>query len=461
VSGRATSGESSLHADVAGRWHGYVSMGLRAGGQRDRRHVSGARRSEVVRKVRALEAQRDAGTAVQAGRTPTVAWWLDHWLTTIAPQRVRPSTLQGYESLLRYRIVPALGHHRLDRLQPEHLERLYADLRNDGLATSSVLKCHRVLSRALKVAVQRGRVGRNVAQLVDAPAASREEVQPLTAAEARQLLEAARGDRIAARWSVALSLGLRQGEALGLCWDDVDLQAGALRVRRALQRQAWRHGCRDAETCGRAAACPQRHGGGLVLVEPKSRAGRRSLALPLPLAQALRNHRVQQSQERAAVGANWQPQPHGGVVFAQANGCPIDPAADYKAWKKLLTSAGVRDARLHDARHTAATLLLQQGVPARVAMQILGHSHIGLTLGTYSHVVPELARDAADRMTAALWGPPAAPHGTAWHHWQPRWHHEPGGRLRGTRITAGQGGAAYRNRTDDLFITSESLCRLS
>lgn len=416
MSGRASSGESSLHEDAAGRWHGYVSMGLRTGGQRDRRHVSGARRGDVVRRVRALEAQRDAGTAVQAGRTPTVGWWLDHWLTTIAPQRVRPSTLQGYESLLRYRIVPALGHHRLDRLQPEHLERLYAHLRREGLATSSVLKCHRVLSRALKVAVQRGRVGRNVAQLVDAPAASREEVQPLTAAEARRLLEAAQGDRLAARWSVALSLGLRQGEALGLCWDDVDLQAGALRVRRALQRQGWRHGCRDATGCGRAASCPQRQSGGLVLVEPKSRAGRRSLALPLPLVEALRNHQTQQSQEHVTAGPDWQAQPHGGVVFGQTNGRPIDPAADYKAWKSLLKRAGVRDARLHDARHTAATLLLQQGVPARVAMQILGHSQIGLTLGTYSHVVPELARDAADRMTAALWGPPVAPGGTNGNH---------------------------------------------
>ena len=239
---------------------------------------------------------------------------------------------------------------------------------------------HRVISRALKVAMQRGRVARNVATLVDAPTVTRDEIVPLTAAEARRLLDAAREIPNGARWSVALALGLRQGEALGLLRDVVDLDAGTLTVRRALQRQK---------------------GKGLVLVEPKSKAGRRTIKLPDPLRDALRAHRAKQLEQRMAAANVWE---DGGFVFCQPNGRPIDARRDWLDWKGLLKAAGVRDARLHDARHTAATMLLQQGVPARVAMQILGHSQISLTLGTYSHVVPELADEAAERMETALWG---------------------------------------------------------
>jgi len=180
--------------------------------------------------------------------------------------------------------------------------------------------------------------------------------------------------------AVALSLGLRQGEALGLPWDAVDLDTGLLTVRRALQRLG---------------------GQGLVMVEPKSSAGRRSVALPAPLIEGLRSHRAAQLEERLKAGSEWQDH---GLVFAQPNGKPIDPRADNRAWKALLEAAGVRDARLHDARHTAATLLLLlQGVDNRVVMEILGHSQLSMTV-RYQHVLPDLARDAADRMGKALWG---------------------------------------------------------
>ena len=379
MSDKGASGESTIYKDAAGRWHGYVSMGLKENGARDRRHVSGTKRADIVKKVRALEEIRDAGVVLASGKGMTVDQWMTHWLETIAVRRIRPSTAAGYGSCL-IRIKRDLGHHRLDRLQPEHLEAFYTRLSDEGLSSATALMHHRVLSRALKVAMQRGRVARNVATLVDAPTVTREEVRPLTAAESRQLLDAARDLPNGARWSVALALGLRQGEALGLQWQDIDLVEGTLTVRRALQRQK---------------------GMGLVLVEPKSRAGRRTIRLPEPLRLALVRHRVWQASQRLAAGELWE---DGGFLFCQANGRPIDARRDWLDWKALLKAAGVRDARLHDARHTAATLLLQQGVPARVAMQILGHSQIGLTLGTYSHVVPELADEAAERMGTALWG---------------------------------------------------------
>ncbi|MCW2605649.1 MAG: integrase family protein [Frankiales bacterium] len=372
------SGESSVSKGEDGRWHGYVSMGRKEGGKRDRRHVAAGSRAEVLRLVRELEDQRDQGVVLAEGRGLTVEQWLTLWIDTIAVRRVRPSTLAGYRSCL-VRINLHLGHHRLDRLQPEQLEAFYQRLEDDGLSSTTAPLHHRVLSRALKVAMQRGRLVRNVATLVDPPTARRDEVEPLTNAEARRLLDAAEDLPNGARWSVALALGLRQGEALGLLWDAVDLEAGTLTVRWALQRQK---------------------GKGLVLVLPKSKAGRRTIKLPEQMREALRRHRVRQNEQRLAAADVWE---DGGFVFCQGNGRPIDARRDWLDWKALLEAAGVRDARLHDARHTAATMLLQQGVPARVAMQILGHSHIALTLGTYSHVVPEIAEEAAERIQRALW----------------------------------------------------------
>lgn len=381
MSNRA-SGESSIYKDEAGRWHGYVSMGLKENGRRDRRHVSGARRADVVAKVRALEVKRDAGTAEAAGRAPTVGDWLDHWIEHIAPRRVRARTLESYEALVRLHLRPGVGHHRLDRLQPEHLEQLYGSLLEDkGLSPATVLRLHRVLSRALRVAMQRGKIARNVATLVDPPAVKRATTAlPLTVEEARRVLQVAEQDRNSARWTVALAVGLRQSEALGLQWPDIDLDVGTLTVRRGLHRVA---------------------GKGLVYEEPKAERSRRTLALPAQLVMALRRHRTVQLEERQAAGPLWEEHD---LVFAQVNGRPLDKRSDWEGWKALLNRAGVREVRLHDGRHTAATLLLSEGVHPRVVMELLGHAQMRTTTDTYSHVMPALAKEAAAKMGTALWG---------------------------------------------------------
>lgn len=378
---RAASGESSIHRDAGGRWHGYVSMGLKERGQRDRRHVSGTSRAVVVAKVRQLEHKRDAGTAEAAGASMTLSAWLDHWLVNIAARKVRPRTLESYDSIVRLHLKPGLGHQRLERLQPEHLEEHYSRLLVGGLAASTVLRVHRVLSRALKVAVQRGKITRNVATLVDPPAARRPDTaRPLDVHEARLVLETARNHRNAARWTVAMAVGLRQSEALGLQWADIDLDLGTLSVRRGLHRVS---------------------GKGLVYEEPKAARSRRTLALPAQLTEALRQHRVAQSQERLVAGPLWEDHD---LVFCQVNGRPLDRRSDWRAWKSLLREAGLREVRLHDMRHTAATLLLSAGVHPRVVMELLGHSQMRTTTDTYSHVLPALAQEAADRMGDALWG---------------------------------------------------------
>jgi integrase len=381
TSGKRGNGEGAIYRDATGRWRAVLDLGYREG-KRSRKYVSGQTRTEVAGKLRRLLDEQDAGFTITSSEgSPTLEAWLAHWLDTIAAPRLRPSTLATYRGYVNNRIVPNLGRHQLNKLQPEHLEKFYASLAEEGLKAATIVHVHRILSRALKVAMQRGRVRRNVATLVQPPSIDREEIRPLTGEQARAVLAAAQGERNAARWSVALALGLRQGEALGLAWEAVDLDAGTLTVRQALQRQS---------------------GGGLVLVPPKSRAGRRTIPIPDQLVQALRAHRDVQAVERTSAGTAWSEQ---GLVFVGPRGKPIDPSNDYQSWRRLLERAGVPPARLHDARHTAATLLLSQGVSARVVMELLGHSQISLTLGTYTHVVPALAREAADRMGAELWGP--------------------------------------------------------
>lgn len=379
MSRRRGSGEGAVYQDAAGRWRAVLDLGWRDG-KRRRKYLSGRTRSDVVRQLREAIRATEAGVDLAGqGRAPTLEEWLTYWLDVVASRRVRPSTLATYRGYVRNRVVPTLGRYRLDHLHPEHVEKFYRGLEEDGLSATTVLQVHRILSRALKVAVQRGKVHRNVVTLVDAPTVQRAEVQPLTVAEARAVLAAAARRRNAARWSVALALGLRQGEALGLAWDAVDLVEGTLVVRQALQRQ------------------PRE---GLVLVPPKSRAGRRVVGLPEPIVLALQQHREAQLRERAAAGNGWTDH---NLVFTTPCGTPVDPRSDHREWQALLASAGVRRARLHDARHTAATLLLMQGVPARVVMEILGHSQVTLTLGTYSHVAPEVAREAATSIARVLW----------------------------------------------------------
>jgi integrase len=402
TSGSANGRSSIYQSPTDGRWHGYVSMGADSTGKPDRRHVRGKTQADVTRKVRELEKLRDRGTPGAPGRMPTVKAYLEQWLTSCERTR-RPSTVRGYSTYVKEYAIPRLGGHRLDRLRPEHIEMLYRWMAERGLSPATVASMHRTFRSALNRAVKRHLIVVNPMSGLDAPTAEVSEVEPLTAEDARKVLNAATSDgaRNGARWIVALSLGLRQGEALGLQWQDVDLNAGTLTVRRALSRGTWKHGCRDPEDCtGSARTCPRRFGGGLVTGEPKSRAGRRTVVLPPTLLEALKTHKKAQAAERLKAGEMWRDE---GWLFATEVGGPMDPRVDRGAWKALLTRAGVRDARLHDARHTAATLLLVQGIDTRTVMTLMGWSQISMTT-RYQHVVPELKRAAADQMESALWG---------------------------------------------------------
>lgn len=375
-------------------WQGALVTGWRAeNGRRKavRRKVTGRSKADAAAKLRELREKITEGD-MPTGRQVTVDEWMDYWFTRIAPRRCKPHTLSGYRAKVDY-IKALLGHHRLDRLTPEHIEDAWDYLLENGhpiaekahhrdpktglpsptpLAPNTVHQTHRILARALKVAVQRDRLRANPAgaDSMDAPPLVQKDIVPMSEEEVDAVLDACRGTWNAARWSVALALGLRQGEALGLRWEDVDLEAGELHVRQTLMRVTGR---------------------GIVFGTPKSETSQRGVGVPPSLVTALRSHRAAQAAKRLEAGDQWV---DSGLVFTMEDGRPIDPGVDYRRWRTLLADAGVRHYRLHDARHSAGTMMVAQGVDVRVVMATLGHSSLNITM-RYQHTVDEMKRAAA------------------------------------------------------------------
>ena len=396
---------STLYRGADGHWHARVTMGRRPDGTTERKHVQRRTKAELRDAVRDLERRRDAGTYVWTHDDITLGQWLEHWLESVLPMTARWKTLSTYRSQMRVHVIPALGAWRLSELRPEHLEEHYRRMQTEGHSTHVVRAVHRVLRSSLNEAVRRRRLAMNPVLVARPPRAEDGEVEPLSVEESRRILTAAQSTQHPARWSVALSLGLRQGEVLGLLWSDVDLDDGVLRVRRSVQRHTWRHGCDlvDGEpVCGhkRGAECEHRTGGGLLLVEPKTKASKRTIVLPQPLVRELRAYRATVNRRRLAAGEDWDSTLD--LVFPAATGGLIDPARDNAEWNRLIATAGVRDVRLHDARHTAATLLLLQNVDIRTVMSIMGWTEMA-TAQRYTHAVDELRRRAARQMGALLW----------------------------------------------------------
>lgn len=371
MSSRRGHGEGTITKRGDGRWVGAVSV---ANGER--KWFYGATRREVQEKVtRALQAKQDGMLVVGPGQT--VEKYLRYWLEDIVRHSVRPRTSEAYDLNVR-RVLPHVGKLRLNTLTPAHIQKMYTDLLDSGLSRRSVEQLHCVVHRALRQAVQLGLTGRNAADAVSVPRPKRHEMQTLRADQVQQLFASTNDDRLHGLWVLLVTTGLRIGEATGLLWEDVDLTTGRLTVQRAMQRQK---------------------GAGLVLVEPKTERSRRTVLLPQATIVALREHWHKQAVERLATGPAWEDHR---LVFCAHSGAPLSASSAIKTFHRVLAKAGLPQVRIHDLRHTAATLLLGQGVHPKVVQELLGHSTITLTLDTYSHVTPTMQAQAATQMDAVL-----------------------------------------------------------
>jgi integrase len=300
-----------------------------------------------------------------------------------AKPSLRTRTYVTYEGLVRLHAEPSIGRLILTRLTPQHLQSLYAERLEKGLSAQSVRHLHAVLHRGLEQAVRWNLVQRNVADLVTPPRVQRHEMRTLTSDHAKRLLEAARGDRLEALYVLALTTGMRLGELLALRWRDVDIEGSALSVRGTLLRNRT----------------------GLTISEPKTAGSRRHVSIGGLAVDALERHKVSQTAERLLKGSAWQ---DNDLVFANELGRPLeDTNVRRRSFEPLLAKAELPRIRFHDLRHTAATLLLGEGVHPKIVSERLGHSRVGITLDLYSHVTPTMQQQAAKTIETLLTTPNA------------------------------------------------------
>jgi integrase len=310
----------------------------------------------------------------------TLGAFLDHWLEHVIKPNRKPKTHASYAQQVRTHIKPALGEIQLRKLRVEDVERFISDKRESKLSARTVQYLHAILRGALNRAVRLQKLGRNVAALVETPKVTRKEIQPLSAEQARALLEASKTYRVAPILLVQTALALRPGETLGLRWSDIDFEAKTLRVRQQLQR------------VNKA----------FIFVEPKTERSKKPIALPSLIVDTLKARRTEQARERLLAGRRWR---ETDLVFTSRIGTPLFDRNVTRDFKLMLGKAGIPSStRLYDLRHTCATLLIAQGVHPRVVMETLRHSQYKLTMDLYSHVMPDLQREAASAMDVALKG---------------------------------------------------------
>jgi integrase len=357
---------------------------------------------EARRKLTELVQRADQGVPV-ASVNWTVAEYLTYWLHQVVRDERRPKTYQGYEGVVRLHLIPGLGRKRLGRLTAQDVRAFVTQTRQEcqcckhgwdaqlaeprccalgqccdsRLSARMVQSIHAVLRNALESAVREEIIPRNVAKLVQVPAPKYKVNRGLTAQQAKATLRAASAHRLAALYVLALFLGLRRGELLGLRWEDVDLDEAKLEVVHTLQRV----------------------GGSLRLVPPKTHDSARTVPLPAVCVEALREHQRRQDTERGQAWPDWEAH---GLVFPSRRGTPMEPDNLRRSWGEIRRAAGLGTTRFHDLRHTCVTLLLDLGAPPHVVREIVGHSDIEVTMTIYAHVSLDEKRKALGKLGEVL-----------------------------------------------------------
>jgi len=369
--GRRGNREGSLTKRPDGRWEARITLD-----NGKRKSFFARTRQEAARRL--TEALRDYEKGLPiVGDKQVLRTYLVEWLEIIRPA-LRESSWQRYEEICRLHLIPQLGGTPLSKLTAQQLNRLYAQKLADGLSPQMVRYIHVTAHKALQNALHVGLVQRNVASFATAPRKQRRKMHVFNAEQARTFLEAARGDPFEALYVLAITCAMRLGELLALQWSDVDLEAGHLQVRTSVRKHRRR----------------------FAFNEPKTDHGRRKLALTHLAQEALQAHRDYQKGKRLAAGSAWN---QTDLVFCNEVGLPLDGISVMRyRYAPLIKSAGLPRIRFHDLRHTCATLLLLAGVHPKVVSEMLGHASITITLDLYSHVLPDMQREATSALDELL-----------------------------------------------------------
>jgi integrase len=364
--------EGSIGQRKDGRWCARIDLGYQ-NGRRRRKSIYGYTRAEVAAALTATLASTAKGEPIPNARA-TFASLIKQWLDSIAPPVRRPRTVEFYELLTRLHIVPAIGNVHLAKLEPAMIQSLLSQKSKEGLSPGTVRHIRATLRRALNFGVRMRMLSFNAASHVETPAAEHE-IVPLSSDDAARLLDAAKDTPIGALLVLAVRLGLRRGELLGLQWSDVNLDDRTLSIQRSIQRIPGRP---------------------LEAAPLKTRGSRRAINLPEEVMRTLRRHRADQAEHRLAAGNEWNDM---GLVFPNSIGKPLEPRRVDELFKRCLKTAGAPAAtRFHDTRHTCAALLLAAGADLFSVSRLLGHASISITADTYGHITP----GGAQRLTAQM-----------------------------------------------------------
>ena len=324
--------------------------------------------------------QLDNGTFIKPGKT-TLAEYLERWLKDYAWPNLAPRSAEGYESIIKLHLIPALGHLQLRKLQPEMIEAYYGKA-CERLSARTVQHHHRLLSEALKHAVRKGHLGRNPCSLASAPSPRKRIMRTLTPAEVETMLTHAVSNQFYPVYYSAVSTGLRQAELLGLRWRDVDLDGLSISVSQVLYKR----------------------GGVCIFKEPKTKGSSRRVDMTSKLALFLRQYKVQREviylERDKILGLD-------DLVFASDKGKPLDPCTVTHNLARIVRRAGLGRVRFHDLRHTFASIMLMKGAPAKVISECLGHASVAFTMDVYSHLLQGMQRDAMNLLDGML--PSAVP----------------------------------------------------
>ncbi len=334
-------------------------------------------KKDAEKRLSELLHQLDTGTFMKPTKT-TLAEYLERWLKDYAWPNLAPKTAEGYEHIIRRHFIPALGNMALTQLKPEHLQRYYSQKLTGGLSAQTVRHHHTALHKALQTALEWGLLSRNVADAVSPPRVQRPEMHTWGEDDIAHFLEAAKDTPYYALFYTAFFTGMRRSELLALRWQDIDFVLSQVYVSRSLH-------CLS--------------GGRVVFRSPKTAKGRRTVALPPSAILVLKEHYEKQKLERAMLG---MPLTDDDLVFSHLDGSPLLPDSVTHAWIKLVRRTGLKSIRLHDARHSHASLMLKQGVHPKIVQERLGHASIQITLDTYSHIAPGLQQAAAKRFDEAF-----------------------------------------------------------
>jgi len=339
--------------------------------------VSSKKRPEVVKQLKELRRSIDDGQLVKENGV-NVAELFERWFDDVMRHQIAPSTFSNYQTVVRMHILPILGRKKLVELTVSDVDKLLSLKTDSGLSPSTVRRIRAVLAQCLDQAIRWELVHRNVATLSRSPKMIRHEGRTLSPEQARHLLETLQGHRNEALYALMLSTGLRRGEALGLQWSDFDRTSGILRVSRQLKREGSR----------------------LVTTDTKTSLSRRAVNLPGPMLKTLHEHEARQIGQKKQLGTAWI---DSGYVFTSSIGTPIDPRNLYRDFQKVCRAAGLGDWHPHELRHSAASLMLAQGVKIQVVSQVLGHSSIRMTADVYGHLLDPDRQEAAQAMGTLLW----------------------------------------------------------